>query len=71
MTPDRSHSDIVGRVANKVRVEGGFVPFNPYFYVPKYRYSDALPLRQRFLILLILFATNYFFTFLSAISSSS
>ncbi len=36
MTPDRSHSDTVGRVANKVRV-------NPYFYVLKYRSSDALP----------------------------
>ncbi len=24
MTPDRSRSDTVGRVANKVRVEGGF-----------------------------------------------
>ncbi len=34
MTPDMSHSDIVGRVANKVRVkEGG----------PKYLSSDALP----------------------------
>ncbi len=43
MTPDRSHSDTVGRVANKVRVEGGFVPFNSYFYGPKYRYSDTLP----------------------------
>ncbi len=29
MTPDRSHSDTVGRVANKVRVEGGEAPFNP------------------------------------------
>ncbi len=37
MTPDRSHSDTVGRVANKVRVEGG------EFYIPKYRSSDALP----------------------------
>ncbi len=42
MTPDRSHSDTVGRIANKVRVEEGEVPFNPYFYVPKYRSSDAL-----------------------------
>ncbi len=25
MTPDRSHSDTVGRVANKVRVEGGLL----------------------------------------------
>ncbi len=40
MTPDRSHSDTAGRVANKVRVEGGF---NPYFYGPKYPSSDALP----------------------------
>ncbi len=35
MTPDRSHSDTVGRVAYKVRVKGGFAPFNPYFYLPK------------------------------------
>ncbi len=28
-TPDRSHSDTVGRVANKVRVEGGFQPLLP------------------------------------------
>ncbi len=49
MTPDRSHSDIVECVANKVRVEGGFAPINPYLYVPKYRSSDAL-LRQRFFI---------------------
>ncbi len=74
MTPDRSHSDTVGRVANKVRVEGGelwsvankvgvewanwtcckqskgwsFAPFNPYFYVPKYRSSDALPAPEIF-----------------------
>ncbi len=39
MTPDRSHSDTVGRVANKVRE----ALFNHYFYVPKYRSSDALP----------------------------
>ncbi len=26
MTPDRSHSDTVGHVANKVRVEGGWPP---------------------------------------------
>ncbi len=48
MTPDRSHSDTVGRVANKVRVEEGFAPFNPYFYVPKYRSSDALPAPEVF-----------------------
>ncbi len=42
MTPDRSHSDTVGRVANKVKVEGGAF-FNPYFYGPKYPSSDALP----------------------------
>ncbi len=29
MTPDRSHSDTVGRVAKKVRIEGGIAPFNP------------------------------------------
>ncbi len=51
MTPDRSHSDIVGRVANKVRVEGGEAPFNPYFYVPKCRSSDALPAPEIFFIL--------------------
>ncbi len=49
MTPDRSHSDTVGRVANKVTVEGGFVPFNPYFYGPRYRSSDALPAPEIFL----------------------
>ncbi len=43
MTPDRSHSDTVGRVANKVRVERDEAHFNPYFYVPKYLSSDALP----------------------------
>ncbi len=37
-----SHSDIVGRVANKVRVERGF-------YVPKYRSSGALPAPEIFL----------------------
>ncbi len=46
MTPDRSQSDAVVRVANKVRVEGG--PFNPYLYVPKYRSSDALPTPEIF-----------------------
>ncbi len=44
MTPDRSHSDTVGCVANKV------APFNPYFYVPKYRSSDALPAPEIFSI---------------------
>ncbi len=48
MTPYRSHSDTVGRVANKVRVEGGFIPFNPYFYGPKYLSSDALPAPEIF-----------------------
>ncbi len=38
MILDRSHSDTVGRVANKVRVEGG----------PKYRSSDALPAPEIF-----------------------
>ncbi len=33
----------------KLSVEGGFAPFNPYFYVPKYRSSDALPASQIFL----------------------
>ncbi len=50
MTPVRSHSDTVGRVANKVRVEGGFAPFNPYFYVSKYRSSDALPALEIFTV---------------------
>ncbi len=40
MTPDWSHSDTVGRVADKV------APFNPYFYVPKYLLTHFL--RQRF-----------------------
>ncbi len=48
MTPDRLHSDKVGRVANKVRVERGLAPFNPYFYIPKYRSSDALPVPEIF-----------------------
>ncbi len=43
MTPDRSHSDTVGRVANKV-----------YSFLPKYRSSDAL-LRQRFFFFYPLF----------------
>ncbi len=47
MTPDKSQSDIVGRVAKKVRVEGAS-PFNPYFYVPKYHSSDALPAPEIF-----------------------
>ncbi len=49
MTPDRSHSDTVGRFANKVRVEGGLAPFNPYFYVLKYHSSDVLPAPEIFL----------------------
>ncbi len=49
MTPDRSHSDTVGRAENKVRVEGGFASFNPYFYGPKYRSSDALPASEIFI----------------------
>ncbi len=48
MTPDRSHRDTVGRVANKVRVEGVEAPCNPYFYVPKYRSSDVLPAPEIF-----------------------
>ncbi len=48
MTPDRSHSDTVGRVADKVRLEGGEALFNPYFYVPKYLSSDALPAPEIF-----------------------
>ncbi len=48
MTPDRSHSDTVRLVANKVRVEGGKSAFNPYFYVPKYPSSDALPAPEIF-----------------------
>ncbi len=47
MTPDRSHSDSVGHVVNKVRVEGGVRPLQP-FYVPKYRSSDALPAPETF-----------------------
>ncbi len=53
MTPDRSHSDTVGLVANKVRVERCEAPFNPYFYVPKYRTSDALPAPEIFLFFLM------------------
>ncbi len=42
MTPDRTHSNTVGRVVNKVRVGwNGLRPLQP-FYVPKYRSSDAL-----------------------------
>ncbi len=47
MNPDRSHS-----VANKVRVEGSFDPFNPYFYVSKYLFSDALPAPEIFCFVL-------------------
>ncbi len=48
MNPDKSHGDTVGRVdANKVR----FAPFNPYFYVPKYGSSDALPAPEVFFLL--------------------
>ncbi len=50
VTPDRSHSDPVGHVANKVRVEGTEAPFNPYFHGLKYRSSDALPAPEIFLI---------------------
>ncbi len=48
MTPDRSHSDTVGRAANKVRVEEDEAPFNPYFYGPKYLSSDSLPAPENF-----------------------
>ncbi len=64
MKPDRLHSNTVGRVANKVRVERGFVPFNPYFYVPKYRSSDALPVPKIFLFFL-------FFSFFHLICGST
>ncbi len=47
MTPDRSHNDTVGRVANKVRVEWGLHPLK-LFYVPKYRSSDTLPAPEIF-----------------------
>ncbi len=43
MTPDRPHSDTVGRVANEVRVEGG------ENHGPKYRSSDALSAPKIFL----------------------
>ncbi len=49
MTPDRSHSDTVGHVANKVRVEGGEALLKPYFYIPKYRSSDVLPAPEIFM----------------------
>ncbi len=58
MTHVRSHSDTVGRVANKVRVEWGFTPFNPYFYVPKYPSSDALPAPEFFFFVLIMTVVN-------------
>ncbi len=51
MSPDRLHSDTVGRVANKVRVEVGEALFNPYFYIPKYGSSDALPAPEIFLLM--------------------
>ncbi len=44
VTPDRLHSDTVGRVTNKVRVEGGG-------FVPKYRSSDAFPATEIFFFL--------------------
>ncbi len=46
-----------GCVANKVRVEGtliwGKIPFNPYFFVPKYHSSDALPAPEIFILILL------------------
>ncbi len=51
MTPDRSHSDTVVRVAKKVRVEGPPSTLNSMFqnfYVPKYHPSDALPAPENF-----------------------
>ncbi len=62
MTPDRSHSDTVGRVANKVRFGEGEAPFNPYFYVPKYRSSDALPPPEIFLLFKEGFSVQQHFT---------
>ncbi len=59
MTPDRSHSDIVGRIANKVRVEGG-----EYFYDPKDRSSDALLAPEIFLV----FIVNLFHSFFHSLS---
>ncbi len=58
MTPDRSHSDTVICVANKVRVEGDEAPFNPYLYVPKYFSSDALPAPEILLIISFLKITE-------------
>ncbi len=52
MTPDRSHSDTVGRLENKIMVEGDEAPVNPFFYVPKYRSSDALPVPEIFKVAL-------------------
>ncbi len=42
----RPHSGRIvtqGDIANKIKIEGDKPTFNPYFYVPKYHSSDALP----------------------------
>ncbi len=39
-----------GGIVNKVRIEGDKPTFNPYFYIPKYRSSDALPAPEIFLL---------------------
>ncbi len=44
-----SHSDTVGPVTIKVRVEAGERPSQP-FYVPKYHSSDELPAPEIFLV---------------------
>ncbi len=57
MTPDRSHSDTVGRVTNKVRVEGEshlqpLLLRSEISLGPKYRSSDALPVPEIYIIIL-------------------
>ncbi len=53
MTPDRSHSDTFGRIANKVKVEGGEDPFKPYFQGSKYLSSNTFPAPEIFSFLLV------------------
>ncbi len=39
-------------IANKVKIEGDKPTLNPYFYGPKYHFSDALPGPEIFKLIL-------------------
>ncbi len=41
------------RYCKQVRTEGDKPTFNPYFYIPKYRSSDALPAPEIFVLFLV------------------